>query len=438
MAIERVLIVGAGGREHALAWRIARDPGTPRVWVAPGNDGMAGVASRVDVAESDAPGLIAAARERDVDLVVIGPEAPLAAGVADELRAAGLRVFGPSRAAARLESSKWFAKELMEAAGIPTARAESFTDVETAIAALDRWGPPWVIKADGLAAGKGVRVTRDRDEAGAFLAECLSGARFGASGSRVLLEEFLEGEEASLMAVCDGREAVFLPAARDFKRARDGDQGPNTGGMGAFAPVAAVSGAVAEEVRQRVILPLLAAMERNGAPFRGLLYVGLMLGRGGFRVVEFNVRFGDPETEAVMPLIGGSLSRLLAGAADGVVDRSAIETREGAAVAVALVDEGYPEAVVGQGAIEGLDALEAREGIHVFHGGTRREAGTWRVRGGRAVFVTAEGRTPTEAGGRAYAAIDTLGGRGWRCRRDIAAPAGPTIPEEARSGWHAR
>lgn len=421
MDISRILIVGSGGREHALAWRLARDPNAPTVLVAPGNDGIAAAFECAPVAEGDAQGLAALARERSVDLVVIGPEAPLAAGVADALREAGLRVFGPSHAAAALETSKWFAKEVLREAGIPTARAETFTDADAARAALERFAPRWVIKADGLAAGKGVLVTGERAAASAFLDACLSGARFGDSGRRVVLEEFLEGEEVSVMAVCDGRRAVLLPAARDFKRALGGNLGPNTGGMGAFAPVPAMDAAALDDVKRHIVLPMLAAMERRGAPFQGLLYVGLMLGPEGPRVVEFNVRFGDPETEAVMPLIEGSLSRLLASAADGALEERAVSARAGAAVTVALVDEGYPGATPGAGTIEGLDRLELDSRIHVFHAATRREGGAWRVRGGRAAFVTAGADDISAARASAYGAIATLGGNGWRCRDDIAA-----------------
>ena len=435
MSPERILIVGSGGREHALAWRIARDPGSPRVYAAPGNDGIANVAELVPAGESDSAALIAAARDRQIDLVVIGPEAPLARGVADDLRAAGFRTFGPTREASRLESSKWFAKEVLGSAGIPTARAEVFDDEATARDALDRYAAPWVIKADGLAAGKGVVVTRDRAEAERFLAACLSGERFGESGRSVVIEEFLPGEEASVMAVCDGKRAVLLPSARDYKRAHDGDQGLNTGGMGAFAPV--LDEAAAEHVRRTIVLPVLAEMERRGAPYRGLLYAGLMMGPQLPAVVEFNVRFGDPETEAVMPLIAGSLSRLLASAAEGAVDASAVDTLPGAAVTVALVDAAYPGVSAGSGTIENLDAIDAGD-VHVFHAGTRRESNRWRVRGGRAAFVTSKGRDLAEARARTYAAIDTLGGNGWRCRRDVAAVSGQLTKEEARSGWHAR
>jgi phosphoribosylamine--glycine ligase len=340
-------------------------------------------------------------------------------------------VFGPGAAGARLESSKWFAKEIMTVAGVPTARAESFDDVAAALAALPRFGPPWVIKADGLAAGKGVRVTSGRAEAEAFVRDCLEGGRFGDSGRRVLLEQFLEGEEASVMAVCDGARFVLLPPARDYKRAREGDEGPNTGGMGAFAPTAAVDAALEARVGERVVAPVLAALAARGAPFRGLLYCGLMCGPRGPQVVEFNVRFGDPETQVVLPLLDGSLFTLLRSAAIGRLDAAAVRRAPGSAVAVAIVDEGYPDALRGGGRIEGLEDAEAA-GAQVFHASTALGDGCWTVSGGRAAYVVARGATREQARAMVYGAVERLGGTGWRCRRDIAAaPAGVPDPREA-------
>ncbi len=428
----RILVVGSGGREHALAWRLAQDPQAPEVLAAPGNDGMARVARRLPVPEGDAEALAAACRAEGVDLVVVGPEAPLAAGLADRLAAAGIGVYGPGAAAARLEASKWFAKEVMREAGVPTARAEAVADLAAARRGLDAFGPPWVVKADGLAAGKGVRVTSERAEAEEFLAACLGGGRFGASGRRVLLEEHLAGREASVMAVCDGEAAVLLPPARDFKRAFDGDAGPNTGGMGAYAPAEDVDAGLEDEVLRTVVRPVLEAMRRRGAPFRGTLYCGLMLTAAGPRVVEFNVRFGDPESQVVLPLVEGSLSALLAGAAAGRLDAGAVWRGPGSAVAVALADEGYPDAVRGGGEILGLERLDGRPGLLVFHAGTRAAGGTWRVSGGRAAYVVARAGTRAAARAAAYEALDGIGGSGWRARRDIAAgsaaPAGERRP----------
>lgn len=418
MTPSRILVIGAGGREHALAWRLARDPHAPTVFVAPGNDGIAEAFACLPVPEHDGPGLVAACREHRIDLAVVGPEAPLAAGVADTLRAAGIAVFGPSREAARLESSKWFAKEVMQAAGVPTARARRFTTVHEAQAALAGGEPPFVLKADGLAAGKGVLVTPDRAEALRFAADCLEGGRFGDGGRSLVIEEHLAGEEASVIAVCDGERHVLLPPARDYKRAHDDDHGANTGGMGSYAPSAAVGPAVEREVSERVVTPVLREMARRGTPFRGALYCGLMLTAGGAKVIEFNVRFGDPETQSILPLVEGSLATLLASAAAGPLDAGAVQRSPGAAVSVVIADETYPEAVRGGGVIEGLDALAD---VLVFHAGTRREHGRWVVRGGRAACLTAVAESPGAARAKVYAARERLAGSGWRTRSDVAA-----------------
>jgi len=420
MASRRILVVGSGGREHALAWRLARDPDA-EVLVAPGNPGVEGTLRCLPIAESDSPSLIAACQAEGVDLVVVGPEAPLAAGLADALQRAGVKVFGPSAAASRLEASKWFAKELMREAGVPTARAEAFDTLDGARAALRRTAPPYVIKADGIAAGKGVRVTSDRAAAEDFLASCLERDRFGPGGRRVLIEEFLEGEEASVMAVSDGERFVLLPAARDYKRAHDGDVGPNTGGMGAFAPAESVNARLEDQIAQRVVAPVLEAMAGRGTPYRGLLYCGIMLGPRGPLVVEFNCRFGDPETQVVVTLVEGSLADLVDSAASGRLGRSSIRPGPGSTVSVAVVDRGYPERVEGRGRIEGLDRLADDPGVLVFHAATAREEGVWRVRGGRALHVAAVGPDRETARLRVYRALERLGGEGWRFRSDIAA-----------------
>lgn len=432
MTPARILVLGSGGREHALAWRLARDPHRPEVLVAPGNDGMAAAFERLDVRDTDPPAVVAACRARAVDLVVVGPEAALAAGVADALAAAEVAVFGAAREAARLESSKWFAKEVMRVAGVPTAGAERCTDLAGVRAALARFGAPHVVKADGLAAGKGVLVTPDAAEAEAFARGCLEGGAFGEGGRSVVVEQHLAGEEASIMAVCDGARWVLLPAARDYKRAFAGDAGPNTGGMGSYAPTPVVTAAVEAEVGARVVAPVLAAMRARGVPYRGALYCGLMLTADGPRVIEFNARFGDPETQSIVPLVGGSFAALLAGAARGSLEPGSVTREPGAAVTVALADEGYPAAVRGGGEIAGLDALEGR-GVSVFHAGTRREGGRWIVRGGRAAYVTAKAGSIEAARSAVYAACRELSGTGWRCREDVAARVtGAPAPAEGR------
>ncbi len=421
MTTSRVLVVGSGGREHALAWRLARDADVSEVLVAPGNDGMGRSFRRLALDEKDGAALVEACRRERIDLVVIGPEAPLAAGVADTLSSASIATYGPSGAAARLESSKWLAKGAMWEAGVATAQAERHTSFAEARAALGSFSPPWVIKADGLAAGKGVLVTSSREEAEAFSRDCLEGARFGASGRVVLIEQFLDGEELSLMAVCDGRDFTILPGARDYKRALDGNAGPNTGGMGAYAPAAAADAALMEEVATRVVRPVLDTMTRRGAPFGGTLYAGLMLTATGPKVLEFNVRFGDPETQVVMPLLDGSFARLLASAAAGRLDPTAVRPSCECAVAVALVDDGYPDAVQGGGTLLGLDRAAERHGVTVFHAATKWDGKEWRVSGGRAAYVVATAPTREAAREKAYATVADVGGEGWRCRRDIAA-----------------
>jgi phosphoribosylamine--glycine ligase len=424
-ARERIVVVGSGGREHALAWRLARDPETETLAVLPGNEAMTRVWPSLAADDRDVGAMTGACRRADATLVVIGPEAPLAAGLADRLVAEGIAVYGPVAAAAHLESSKWFAKEIMAESGVPTARAEVFERVAEALASLDRRPPPWVIKADGLAAGKGVLVTHDRGSAERFVTDCLETGRFGDSGRRIVIEEFLTGEEVSVMAVCDGSRHVLLTPARDFKRALDDDRGPNTGGMGAYAPTPALDAVLEHQVSERIVAPVLRALAARGAPFRGTLYVGLMLGADGPRVLEFNARFGDPETQVVLPLTGGSLTRLLASAARGALEPDAVTRLDGACVGVALVDAGYPDAVKGGGRLVGLERLECRSDVTVFHAATTWSDGVWTARGGRAATVVTRGPDRVAARHAVYTAIDTLGGEGWRCRRDIArhAPA---------------
>lgn len=433
MKASRILVLGSGGREHALAWRLARDAHAPQVFVAPGNDGMARRFTRLSVSETDPAAVVKACRAHLIELVVIGPESALAAGVSDALTAAGIRVFGASREAARLESSKWFAKEVMSEAGVPTARAALFTNEADALAALPAFGPVFVVKADGLAAGKGVRVTSELADAEAFVRECLSGERFGGNGSRVVLEEFLEGEEASVIAICDGERFLLLPAARDHKRAFDGDLGPNTGGMGALAPTAAVTPAIEREAAERVVAPVLRVLAARGTPYRGALYCGLMLTAGGVRVIEFNARFGDPETQAIMPLITGDLTALLASAACGQLDAGAVGRAPLTVVTIAIVDEFYPDALRGGGEIAGLDAIESREGCLVFYAGATSDAGQWRVSGGRAAYVTAIGHSAAIARERAYAGCASLRGAHWRVRTDIGMISAPRSAHSERT-----
>lgn len=434
MSSPRVLIVGSGGREHALAWRLSRDPVPCEVVCAPGNEGLARHVRCVPVAPDDAAGLASRTRSDGIDLVVIGPEVPLAAGLADRLRAEGIDVFGPGAAAARVESSKWFAKQLMLERGIPTAAAECVTDRGGARRALDRFPAPYVVKVDGLAAGKGVCVTHERAEAERFADAALEG-RFGDAGRRLVIEEGLEGEEVSVMAITDGTQLALLPAARDYKRAYDHDRGPNTGGMGAFAPSDRLGAGGETEAAERVFRPLLAALRERDLPFRGALYAGLMVGPAGLRVLEFNARFGDPEAQVVLPLVNGSLFAALRGAARGALDPGTIGRDAGAAVTVALVDRDYPEGASGNGVVEGLEAIERDPDLALFQAGLAWDGGAARVKGGRVAYVTARARDREDARARVYRAIDRLGGTGWRCRRDIAA-LGAAAGRELTTGRH--
>jgi phosphoribosylamine--glycine ligase len=389
------LVVGAGGREHALAWAISRSPELDELHAAPGNPGIATLGVCHPVRADDAEGLLELTRAVDVDLVVVGPEAPLVAGVADHLRHAGVSVFGPSAAAARIEGSKAFAKEVMRAAGVATA-------AEAVPAA------PCVVKADGLAAGKGVFVCRTQEEVAAALA---------AVGEPLVVEELLRGREASLLAICDGTRALPLPPARDHKRAFDGDEGPNTGGMGAFSPVPELEGRVGELV-EAIHEPVLEALA--GSPFVGVLYAGLMLTPGGPRVLEFNCRFGDPEAQVILPRLDSDLLLLLAAAADGDLGDAEIVASDRAAVTVAVTAGAYPEAGDVGSPIEGIEDAEST-GALVFHAGTALQDGALVTNGGRILNVTALGATIEEARERAYAAVGCISFAGARCRRDIAA-----------------
>ena len=400
----RVLVVGSGGREHALAWRLSSSPGLTELHAAPGNPGIAALATCHPVAADDAEGLLGLARFLGVELVVVGPEAPLVGGIADVLRHAGLTVFGPSAAAARIEGSKSFAKDVMAAAGVPTA------------ALLDAPRAPCVLKADGLAGGKGVVICRTEAEVAAGL-EVAQGF-----GDVMVVEELLEGPELSLFAICDGVDAVVLAPSRDFKRAYDGDEGPNTGGMGSYAPVTEIDELVVAELVETCIRPVLGELVRRGSPFVGTLYAGLMLTADGPRVLEYNCRFGDPETQSVLPLVEGDLLAALAAAASGSLAGVALGRRGGAAVTVALVAGNYPRSVDRGTAIDGIADAEA-EGALVFHAGTALNNGSLVTNGGRLLGVTATGRTLAQARSAAYAAADRIRIPGARRREDIARDA---------------
>jgi phosphoribosylamine--glycine ligase len=396
-----VLVVGSGGREHALAWKIAESGRLGDLHAAPGNTGIAALGTCHPLRADDAESLLDLCRQLGIDLVVVGPEAPLVAGLADELRHAGIAVFGPSAVAARIEGSKSFAKEVMQAAGVPTARR------------LDEARAPCVLKADGLAAGKGVFVCRTEEELALAL------PRAEAFGGPVLVEELLDGDEVSVFALCAGEDALALAPAQDFKRLLDGDEGPNTGGMGSYSPVPTVSAERAEELVETVHRPVLRELAARGAPFQGLLYAGLMLTDDGIRVLEFNCRFGDPETQAILPRLRGDLLEALAAAAAGSVSGVELVAGPEAAVTIVVASAGYPEAPEVGEPIAGVEEAEA-EGALVFHAGTALRNGSLVSAGGRVLNVTALGATVGEARERAYRALDRIELRGMQYRYDIA------------------
>jgi len=425
-----VLVIGSGGREHALAWKIAQSPSVGRVLAAPGSAGMEGCAVCFpEVGPGDSEAIIGLCKRESVGLVVIGPEDPLADGLADRLRAVGVPVFGPSAAAAQLEASKAFAKDFMQRHGIPTAAYQSFDALAPAIAYVRERGGACVVKADGLAAGKGVAMCANPDEAEVALREMMEDRRFGDAGQRVVVEDWLEGEEASYYAITDGERIVTLAAAQDHKRALEGDRGENTGGMGAYSPAPVFTPEVERRAFEQVVVPAIRGMAEDGTPYCGVLYVGLMIDPAGQPyVVEFNVRFGDPETQPLMVRMRGDLVPILLGAASGELSEDTRLDWPGASVCVVLASEGYPREYEKGATIHGLaqDGTLARgdESVVIFHAGTRRAAGGgFETAGGRVLGVTARGENVQEARDRAYKAVAEVSFEGAQLRRDIAARA---------------
>ena len=414
----RVLIVGSGGREHALAWAIAASPLVDAIFCAPGNGGIAGAAGCVDIAVMDFDGIAGLCRAESIDFVVVGPEAPLAAGLVDRLEAAGIKAFGPTAAAARLEGSKGFAKDLCVRHGIPTAAYGRFTEAGPARAYIAEQGAPIVVKADGLAAGKGVVLAATEAEA-VDASDAILGGRFGEAGNEVVIEEFLAGEEASLMVLADGASVLPLAAAQDHKAVGEGDTGPNTGGMGAYSPAPVLTEAVQASVMERIIHPTVKAMAEAGCPFKGVLYAGLMITEGGPMLLEFNVRFGDPETQAVLPRLRSDIMPALLAARDGVLDHVDLRWRDEAAIAVVMAARGYPGAYETGSSIDNLGPAGELPEVTIFHAGTTLEGGHIRAAGGRVLNVTALGATLGEARERAYRAVDVIDWPQGFCRRDI-------------------
>jgi phosphoribosylamine---glycine ligase len=422
----RILVVGGGGREHALTWAIAASPLVDALYCAPGNAGIAQDATCVPIAADDLDGLVRFAQDERIDFVVVGPEAPLVAGLVDRLEAAGIKAFGPAAAAARLEASKGFTKDLCAAHDIPTAAYGRFTEAAAAKAFIRRHGAPIVVKADGLAAGKGVVVAETIAAAEAAVDDILGGA-FGQAGAELVVEEFLAGEEASFFVLVDGDHALPLATAQDHKRVGDGDTGPNTGGMGAYSPAPILDEATCETVMARVVRPTVAALAAAGTPYKGVLYAGLMIGPGGPKLLEYNVRFGDPECQALMVRLKSDLLPALIAARDGQLAHFDLRWDTAASVCVVMAARGYPGAYAKGSEIRGLDRAAAVEGVTVFHAGTRADGGRVLADGGRVLGITALGRDVAEARARAYRAVDAIDWPEGFCRRDIAwrALAGP-------------
>lgn len=413
-----ILILGNGGREHALAWAIRQNPKCDRLFVAPGNAGMEPLARLAVLDILSGADVIGFCEENAIDLVVIGPEAPLAAGVADDLRAAGILVFGPSRAAARLEASKSFTKEICDACGAPTAAWARFDTAEPAHAYVAAKGAPIVIKADGLAAGKGVTVAMTRAEAGTAIDDAFGGV-FGDAGAEVVIEEFMAGEEASFFVLCDGKDCLPIGTAQDHKRVGEGDTGPNTGGMGAYSPAPVLTQAIQDQVMARIVRPTIAEMARRGTPFQGVLYAGLMIEDGQARLVEYNVRFGDPECQVLMMRLGAQVLDLILACAEGRLAETGVTWADDHALTVVLAARGYPGAYEKGSEIRGLEALPEDSAHMVFHAGTAHRDGTLIATGGRVLAATGRGASLPEAHERAYRLVDMIDWPEGFCRRDI-------------------
>jgi phosphoribosylamine--glycine ligase len=413
-----ILLLGSGGREHALAWKIAASPLLTKLWCAPGNAGIAKDAECVALDITDHAAVIAFCKANAVDFVVVGPDAPIAAGIVDDFSAAGIKAFGPTRAAGQLESSKSFTKALCKANNIPTAAYGHFHDAESAKAYIRTQGTPIVVKADGLAAGKGVVVAMTEAEALAAVDMMFDGG-FGEAGAEVVVEEFMQGEEASFFALCDGEHALPLATAQDHKRAFDGDQGPNTGGMGAYSPAPVMTEALCAQVMDEMIMPTLRALSAMGTPYKGVLYAGVMVTAQGPKLVEYNARFGDPECQVLMIRMMSDLLPALIACADGQLKNFSLRWYDDVALTVIMATKGYPGDYGKGSVIRGLDAAAAIEGVEIFHAGTKAEGGQIVANGGRVLNVCASGKTVREAQQRAYAAVDKIDWPEGFCRRDI-------------------
>ncbi|WP_308911946.1 phosphoribosylamine--glycine ligase [Pseudokordiimonas caeni] len=413
-----ILLIGSGGREHALAWKIRQSPMVDTLYAAPGNGGIDAVATKADLDVTDHAAVIAFCREMAIELVVVGPEAPLVAGLIDDLRAAGIKAFGPTKAAAQLEGSKGFTKDICARYNIPTAAYQRFTDAAAARAYVTEQGAPIVIKADGLAAGKGVIVAMTLAEALEAIDDMFSG-EFGDAGAEVVVEAFLEGEEASFFALCDGKTALALATAQDHKRVGDGDTGPNTGGMGAYSPAPVMTPALCDRVMAEIIEPTVKAMADMGHPYTGVFFAGLMITDKGPELIEYNCRFGDPECQVLMTRMKSDIVPLLLAVATGDLSNAAVEWSDDPALTVVMAAKGYPGTYQKGSEIKGIAEAEGKTGAHVFHAGTKAEGGHVLATGGRVLNVTATGKTVSDAQAKAYAAVDIIDWPEGFCRRDI-------------------
>ncbi|MBP3126962.1 phosphoribosylamine--glycine ligase [Thalassospira sp. ER-Se-21-Dark] len=416
----KVLVVGGGGREHALCWAIARSPRISKLWCAPGNAGIADSAECVAISDGDIDGLVKFATDNAVDLVVVGPEAPLVAGLVDALDAVGIKSFGCSKAAAQLEGSKGFMKDMVAKFGVPTAAYGRFTDPKDAKTFVEKQGAPIVVKTDGLAAGKGVTICMTNDEAFTAIEECMVGGKFGDAGAEIVIEEFLKGEEASFFAVCDGENVIPLVAAQDHKAVGEGDTGPNTGGMGAYSPAPVFTDAVEAKVMDQIIIPTVKGMANEGHPFKGVLFAGLMIDDAGNpKLIEYNIRFGDPECQVLMTRLKSDVLDILDGAATGTLDKVKPEWHDETAMVVVMAAKGYPGSYEKGTEIKNVPAADAMDKVKVLHAGTKMDGDKLVATGGRVLGVTARGATVTETQKRAYEAVDAIDWDGGFCRRDI-------------------
>jgi len=419
----KILVVGGGGREHALIWKIAQSPLVDTIYCAPGNPGIAQLAECVHIAADEIDVLLDFAQAEKIDLTVVGPEVPLTLGIVDRFQAAGLEIFGPNQAAARIEGSKSFSKDLMEKYGIPTAAYQTFTDRDAAVAYIKAQGAPIVVKADGLAAGKGVIVAMSEEQAIAGIDDIMLDKVFGAAGSSVVIEEFMAGEEASFFAFTDGKNILPLASSQDHKRIFDNDEGPNTGGMGAYSPAPVVTAALHDEIVETIVKPTIAGMASDGCPYSGILYVGLMIKDGKPRVVEYNARFGDPEAQPLLMRMKSDIVPVLQACARGNLQQDTIEWHDKAAVCVVMASDGYPATCEQGFDIHGLDAAASLDEVMVFHAGTSLKAGKVVNAGGRVLGVTGLGATVAEAIANAYRAVEKIDWQGAQYRKDIGKKA---------------